>query len=120
MKFTPEKARELRLKKGLSYAKLGRMSGVDPCTIKKFECGNCNPKRKTIYKIAKALGVRIPVVRKVYMEVTQDKLSLPLAIADSADELARITKLAPCTILSSISRHKNSPYPKFIVVEISE
>ena len=118
MKFTPERAKELRSKKGLSYAELGRMSGVNPCVIKKFECGICKTKNESIYKIAKALGVRSPLVRNVYMEVTQDELSLPLAVADSIEELAILTNHMPCSIISSISRNRNKPYPKFISVRI--
>lgn len=120
MKITPDMAKNIRLSLGLTYADLSKKAGVSPNTIKGYESGTINTKPEIIAKISNALGIKTPRMRKVYMEVTQDDLSLPVAIADSADELAEILKLAPCSIMSSISRNKNSPWPKFIVVEILE
>ena len=52
---------------------------------------------------------------KIYMKVTRDRFEFPVAIADSAAELARITGANVNTIRSSIchqkqGRNKNSVY----------
>lgn len=43
----------------------------------------------------------------VFMKVTRDKYELPIAIADSIQELARITGSNEKTIRSAISHSKN-------------
>ena len=59
---------------------------------------------------------------KIYMKVTQDKYSMPLAIADSPTELAKMTGKTRNSILSAISRYKNGEVkiPSFVVVEVEE
>lgn len=42
----------------------------------------------------------------VYMKVTRDKYELPVAVADSATELARILDVNRKSIISAISREK--------------
>ena len=56
---------------------------------------------------------------RLYMAVTKDRLSLPLAVADSAAELAR---LRGANILCSISRWKKGTVrcPGYIVVEVED
>lgn len=46
-----------------------------------------------------------------YMKVTNDKYRLPVAVADSAGELARIVGATKNTVLSSIS-HGTGSYEK--------
>ena len=46
-----------------------------------------------------------------YMKVTNDKFRLPVAVADSAVELARLVGTTKNTVLSSIS-HGTGPYEK--------
>ena len=41
---------------------------------------------------------------KLYLAVTRDKYRLPVAVADSLDELARMTGAKKYTIASAISR----------------
>ena len=64
----------------------------------------------------------MPQVRKVYMQVTKDALSLQTAIADSAAELARITGVPENTILTSASRAKRGgcKHETYIRVEFYE
>ena len=59
---------------------------------------------------------------KVYMEVTQDEYELPLAIADSPAELARMCGVNPNAVSSAISHWKSGKHPRsrFIVVKIDE
>lgn len=60
--------------------------------------------------------------RKIYMAVTKDALSLPLAVADSAAELAELRGVQVETIRSLISRGRtgNIKRPGYIVVEVEE
>lgn len=65
----------------------------------------------------------------IWMEVTPDKYELPLKVADSGGELARMCGLSPDTIYSSISHYKNRKRKtqqlrerkrKFVKVEVDE
>lgn len=47
---------------------------------------------------------------KLYMKCTTDELELPLAVADSIPELAKMTGNSENTIRSSISRCSNTFY----------
>ena len=60
--------------------------------------------------------------RKIYMAVTKDALSLPLAVADSAAELAELRGVKVETIRSLISRGRTGKIkrPGYIVVEVEE
>lgn len=58
----------------------------------------------------------------VYMQVTMDKYELPVAIANSLDELSKITGASKNTISSAIShakynkeKYKHSKYVKVIL-----
>lgn len=55
----------------------------------------------------------------LYLLVTKDKYQLPLAVADSAAELARIVGVNPATIIKSINSRKNSRYIR-IYVDLEE
>lgn len=57
---------------------------------------------------------------KVYMQVTKDKYELPLVIADSPSELARMTGRGKNNVLSTIAHGKTGKIkkPSFISVEI--
>lgn len=43
---------------------------------------------------------------KIWLAVTQDQFEFPVAIADSARELAQMVGVKPITILSSVSRSR--------------
>lgn len=55
---------------------------------------------------------------KQYMLVTDDKYELPVAIADTITELARITGKNRKTIASVLSRKRKDTYGKSIYVEV--
>ena len=59
---------------------------------------------------------------KLYLQVTRDKYELPLAIADSPAELARITGAKPATVASTLSHYRHGRYTRtqFVEVEIDE
>ena len=55
--------------------------------------------------------------RPIYMEITTDEYELPLAVADTIDELARIVHRKPSTLNYSINHSKHGRY---IRVEIED
>ena len=59
---------------------------------------------------------------KVYMEITKDKYELPIAVANSADELAKICRTTRNSILSSISKANIGAIkkPRYIRVKIED
>lgn len=58
----------------------------------------------------------------IYMAVTPDKLELPLAVGNTATELAKILKIKEDTIYTGISRNHSGKTigMKFIKVDIIE
>ena len=58
----------------------------------------------------------------VYMEVTQDSLELPVALADSPRELSRMTGATISTIYKSVSRIRTGEHKRgrFVKVEFEE
>ena len=59
---------------------------------------------------------------KVWMKVTDDELELPIAVANSAKELAQILGIEKQTIYAAISRFRSGErgYCPYRVVEIEE
>lgn len=55
----------------------------------------------------------------IYMKVTKDRYSLPVAVADSPKELAALCGVSPNAIYSGFSHEKKgdwkSPYVKVVV-----
>lgn len=45
--------------------------------------------------------------RTVYMKVSSDKYELPMAVADSAEELSRILGVNKCTIFRAVYDYKH-------------
>ena len=60
-------------------------------------------------------------MKKVYMQVTHDEYELPIAVADSATELADMLGTTKASILSAISHYNHQgKYSTFRAVEIEE
>ena len=61
-------------------------------------------------------------VRNVlYMQITRDKYELPMAVADSAAELARMIGVKPDTVRSAMCHDKKAGHKcSYIKVEIDE
>lgn len=58
---------------------------------------------------------------KLWMMVTNDKYELPMAVADSAEELARMTGTTANVIYSAVSHAKKLGYKSiYVKVEIEE
>lgn len=58
----------------------------------------------------------------VWLKVTTDKYELPVAVADSAAELASLVGVKECNIYSSMSHVKNgtynsTPYRKVVITD---
>lgn len=60
--------------------------------------------------------------KKLYLMVTQDKYALPMAVADSISQLAKMQGIKARTISSYICKQtkKGFKYPKYIVIEVDE
>ena len=52
----------------------------------------------------------------LYVAVTTDKFSLPLAVAESIDELAKLRKIDPVYIRREL--RKNRKKPRFVAVKM--
>ena len=62
-------------------------------------------------------------MRPVYMEVTPDKFELPVAVADSAYELAALRKVRVTNILHAVNKtgnYKRSHRSKYIKVWVED
>lgn len=57
---------------------------------------------------------------RLYMAVTKDRLSLPLAVAESAGELARLRGVKKRTVFSGICISRRLKYPRYIVVDVDD
>lgn len=55
--------------------------------------------------------------RPIYMEITTDEYELPLAVADTIDELARIVHRKPSTLNRSINHAKHGRYIRVVIEE---
>lgn len=57
----------------------------------------------------------------IWMSVTKDEFELPLVVADSAAELARILGLTRCAVSSCISKARdNGTRCKYVKVEVED
>ena len=68
------------------------------------------------------MQIGVEFVKPVYLLVTKDEFELPLAVADSAYELARICRVTPSTVIHSVSttskrQIKNSQYKRVWIDE---
>lgn len=57
---------------------------------------------------------------RLYLAVTGDDLSLPLAVAESMDELARMQGVKEATVRRQICMSKKYTHPKYIMVEVED
>lgn len=59
---------------------------------------------------------------KIWMKVTNDKYQLPLMIADSAAELARMCDTTPNCVVSTNSHYQKGriTYPSYVCVTIDD
>ena len=62
------------------------------------------------------------MMKKLWMKVTSDEYQLPVAVAESATELAKMVGVTPDMIYHRVSAHKHGITKKcsYICVEIDE
>lgn len=82
---TGEKIKHFRNIRGISQETLGKLSGINAATIKKYEYGIRNPKPDQLLKIANALGISINVFMDFDIETVSDVLSLILKMDEQLD-----------------------------------
>lgn len=57
----------------------------------------------------------------IYMEVTQDEYELPVAIASTSSELAKLCQTTPNAIRQGLHRRKNPKrWSRFVRVDVEE
>ncbi len=62
MVITPSRIKQIAREKGISQNQVARLSGIDPSNISAIARGTCDPRRSTMLRIAKALGVTLDVL----------------------------------------------------------
>ena len=62
----------------------------------------------------------VGVAKRIYMEVTRDKYSLPIAVADTAQELARMRGVETQQVYQAVAKEYKIKKPRFVRVEIEE
>ena len=74
------------------------------------------------FSVSEPKGGGVVAKKKIYMAVTRDALSLPLAVADSPAELARLRGVKRENIRCAITRWKKGTVrgPGYIVVEVDD
>ena len=60
------------------------------------------------------------MARKVYMEVTRDRYSLPIAVADTPTELAKMRGVKVQKVYQALKNERKTKKPRFVRVEIEE
>ena len=118
-----DQIRKRRTELGWSRTDLSRKTGIPVGTISNFEYKGKIVKKEHLDILGKVLGITFNMTgikTKVYMMVTQDKYSLPLAVADSAQELASMCGVKERTVFRRITAGKKMTRPKYIMVEIEE
>lgn len=58
--------------------------------------------------------------KKLYMEVTMDKYSIPLAVADTPRELAKLRGVTNTQVLTGLNKSERYRYPRFVKVEVED
>ena len=62
----------------------------------------------------------VGVARKVYMEVTRDRYSLPIAVADTPTELAKMRGVKVQQVYQALKNESKLKKPRFVRVDVEE
>ena len=82
---TGEKIKHFRNLRGISQETLGRLSGINSATIKKYEYGIRNPQTRPTNENCKCFGISINVFMDFDIETVSDVLSLILKMDEQLD-----------------------------------
>ena len=83
-----EKIRYYRKSMNMSLEELGKLSGIYPDTIKKYEHGQRNPKPDQLQKIAWALGISVYFLMDLEIETVSDVLAILYHLDRQVDMIA--------------------------------
>lgn len=78
-----EKIRSFRELRGLTQDQLGKLSGINGGTIRKYELGLRNPKQEQLIKIANGLGIGVSVFYDFDIETLGDIATILFLIDDN-------------------------------------
>lgn len=67
--------RELRLSRGLSLEALGYLAGIDQATISRIERGLTEPRRDTVVRLARGLGISAKRMAAIVAEAQSEEVS---------------------------------------------
>ena len=79
-----DKIRSFRELRGLTQDQLGKLSGINGGTIRKYELGIRNPKQDQLIKIANGLGIGVSVFYDFDLETLGDVATILFLIDDNA------------------------------------
>lgn len=78
-----DKIRSFRGLRGLTQEQLGKLSGINGGTIRKYELGIRNPKQEQLIKIANGLGIGVSVFYEFDLETLGDVATILFLIDDN-------------------------------------
>ena len=105
---------------GLSVEEVSLRLGIIENTYKNWESGKTIPKSRFFERIKRVMGIDLKEFTPsiLYMAVTLDEIALPLAVADTPEELEKMMGVKVQTIFSCIcnsKKHKHSKYLKVVL-----
>ncbi len=112
--------RNRRKEMGLSTEEISKRLGVIEMTYKKWEAGKTVPKRRYFERVKSVMGLDLTefMPPALYMAVTMDEFALPIAVADSPEELAGMMGVKEQSVRACIcnsKKHKTSMYLKVVL-----
>lgn len=112
--------RKRREEMGLSVEEISLRLGINKDTYKNWESDKTIPKPRFFKRIKNVMGIDVKEFAPptLYMAVTLDEIALPLAVADTPEELAKMMGVKVQTIFSCIcnsKKHKHSKYLKVVL-----
>jgi len=75
--------KQYRNEKHLTQEELAALSGINVSTIKKYECGERNPKPEQLLKIARALDISLTRLLDFELSTVDDIVTVLLKISDN-------------------------------------
>ena len=110
----PERLTETIEAQGITTRQLCECTGKERKTIYAYKYGDTAPDALTLARMCCLLRVSadwllfgtkkiMEALMKLYVRTTTDELEIPIAVADSAKELAEMTGTTAACVLSSIS-----------------
>lgn len=116
--------RKIRKELELSLADMSYFTGIPLERMDEIDRGKAKPTEEERERIGEVLRVDLfsdeYLGDKVFMKVTTDELSLPIAVANSTRELAEICGVTQANVQRGIWSSGKVKYPIYISVNIEE